>query len=97
MNIINFWEKINLNHDILKLLPPPITENDSKHGLLSLLERGLIPSTAKITFDQFPISAKTFKRVESSKFDDKMKEYAKVNSDNRKFFILFFEPWRLIL
>lgn len=68
-------------------MPPPITENDSKYGLLSLLERGLIPSTAKITFDQFPISAKTFKRAESSKFEDKMKEYAKVNSETRKYFV----------
>lgn len=71
-------------------MPPPITENDSKYGLLSLLERGLIPSTAKITFDQFPISAKTFKRAESSKFEDKRKEYSKADTNNRKYFLIHF-------
>ncbi len=35
-----------------------INENETKHGLYSLIERGLIPHTAKITFEQLPFTTK---------------------------------------
>lgn len=41
------------------LIPPSISEQEAKYGLMSLMERGLIPSNAQITFDPQPISAKT--------------------------------------
>ncbi len=56
-------------------MPPPIDQSEAKHGLYSLLERGLIPPYAKISFDPEPIVSKVinlagkdtqeaFKRVE---------------------------------
>jgi hypothetical protein len=46
-----------------------INENESRHGLYSLIERGLIPHTAKITFEQFPFTAKSIKPFDiNSKF-----------------------------
>jgi hypothetical protein len=41
------------------LIPPPISQSEAKHGLLSLLQRGLIPPSAKITFDPEPIITQT--------------------------------------
>ncbi|XP_070542843.1 IQ domain-containing protein H-like [Ptychodera flava] len=37
------------------LIPPPITEKDAKKGILSLLERGLIPPAAELTLDPSPV------------------------------------------
>jgi hypothetical protein len=54
----------------LKLIPPIlINENETKHGLLSLIERGLIPHTAKITFEQVPFTTKSIQpNVMNGKF-----------------------------
>ncbi|PVD19960.1 hypothetical protein C0Q70_20454 [Pomacea canaliculata] len=38
-----------------QLAPPPITENDARKGILSLLERGLIPQAAHLTLDPSPV------------------------------------------
>lgn len=40
-------------------MPPPIDSAEAKHGLYSLLQRGLIPPTAKISFDPEPIVSNT--------------------------------------
>lgn len=36
-------------------MPPPLDPSEAKHGLYSLLQRGLIPPNAKISFDPEPI------------------------------------------
>ena len=36
-------------------MPPPITETDARKGILSLLERGLIPPAAELTLDPSPV------------------------------------------
>jgi hypothetical protein len=54
------------------LIPPPISEQEAKHGLFSLMERGLIPSNAQITFDPQPISAKTIDIKESKNTPKKL-------------------------
>ncbi|XP_078539173.1 IQ domain-containing protein H isoform X2 [Lissotriton helveticus] len=41
------------------LPPPPVPEKDAKKGLLSLLERGLIPPSAQITLLPNPVSPRT--------------------------------------
>ncbi|XP_041465321.1 IQ domain-containing protein H-like [Lytechinus variegatus] len=38
-----------------QLLPPAITEKDAKKGILSLMERGLIPPAAELTLDPSPV------------------------------------------
>ncbi|XP_067666806.1 IQ domain-containing protein H-like [Haliotis asinina] len=38
-----------------QLAPPPINENDAQMGILSLLERGLIPPAAHLTLDPSPV------------------------------------------
>jgi len=40
------------------LPPPPIEEKDAKKGILSLIERGLIPATAELLLDPSPVSLK---------------------------------------
>lgn len=39
----------------LKLAPPAITEDDARRGILSLIERGLIPPAAQLTLDPSPV------------------------------------------
>jgi len=39
----------------LKLAPPAITEDDARKGILSLIERGLIPPAAQLTLDPSPV------------------------------------------
>lgn len=41
-----------------QLAPPPITEDDAKKGILSLIERGLIPPAAQLTLDPSPVRNK---------------------------------------
>ncbi|XP_002730454.1 IQ domain-containing protein H-like [Saccoglossus kowalevskii] len=40
------------------IIPPAITEKDAKKGILSLLERGLIPPAAELTLDPSPVRHK---------------------------------------
>jgi len=51
----------------LKLVSAELIDKDAKYGLYSLLERGLIPPNAKITFEQFPIVAKQIKQQNENK------------------------------
>ncbi|KAJ8304824.1 hypothetical protein KUTeg_018407 [Tegillarca granosa] len=41
-----------------QLAPPPISEDDARKGILSLLERGLIPAAAQLTLDPSPVRQK---------------------------------------
>ena len=41
-----------------QLAPPPITEDEARHGILSLLERGLIPPGAELTLEPSPVKHK---------------------------------------
>ncbi|XP_059161513.1 IQ domain-containing protein H-like isoform X2 [Physella acuta] len=52
------------------LAPPPIEEEDARKGILSLLERGLIPPAALLTLDPSPIKNKTLQLYSS---EDKLK------------------------
>ncbi len=36
-------------------MPPPITETDAKRGILSLMDRGLIPPGAELTLEPSPV------------------------------------------
>jgi hypothetical protein len=38
--------------------PTKISKKDAEYGLLSLIERGLIPPSSTITFEPFPIKTK---------------------------------------
>lgn len=38
-----------------QLAPPPITEEDARKGIMSLIERGLIPPAAQLTLDPSPV------------------------------------------
>jgi hypothetical protein len=68
--------------------------------LYSLLERGLIPPNAKITFEQFPIVAKQIKQQ-----NDNKKVMIKINEDsnvlngnaNKKFEVLLFNLFNHLL
>ena len=40
------------------LLPPTIEEHDAQMGILSLLERGLIPKAAELTLEPSPVRNK---------------------------------------
>ncbi|XP_069138728.1 IQ domain-containing protein H-like isoform X4 [Argopecten irradians] len=42
-----------------QIAPPPISEDDARKGILSLLERGLIPPAAELTLDPSPVRHKT--------------------------------------
>ncbi|XP_005098111.1 IQ domain-containing protein H isoform X2 [Aplysia californica] len=52
------------------LAPPPIEEEDARKGILSLLERGLIPPAAQLTLDPSPVKNKL---VHLHDPEDKMK------------------------
>ncbi|XP_064607991.1 IQ domain-containing protein H-like isoform X2 [Liolophura sinensis] len=44
-----------------QLEPPPISEEDARRGILSLLERGLIPPASELTLDPSPVGHKLVK------------------------------------
>lgn len=48
------------------LTPPPITEKDAQKGLLSLLQRGLIPPSTEITLEPPPVELKPIPYSEGS-------------------------------
>ena len=59
----------------MKITPPAIDENEAKYGLLSLIERGLIPSNAKISFFPVPIESQQIKISQNDKgLNYKLKE-----------------------
>ena len=63
------------NFNELKLNPPAISDAEAKYGLLSLIERGLIPSNAKISFHPVPVEALSIKLNQSEKnSSNKLKE-----------------------
>ncbi|CAH1796248.1 unnamed protein product [Owenia fusiformis] len=43
------------NRKDASLVPPPISEDDAKKGILSLIERGLIPPAAELTLEPPPV------------------------------------------
>ena len=43
------------------MIPPPISEIEATRGLLSLIQRGLLPEHAKISFEHFPIATQAIK------------------------------------
>lgn len=49
------------------MTPPAINEGEAKYGLLSLIERGLIPSNAKISFYPVPVEAQSIKLAQADK------------------------------
>ncbi|XP_050402803.1 IQ domain-containing protein H isoform X1 [Patella vulgata] len=42
-----------------QLAPPPISEEDTQKGIMSLMERGLIPPAAQLTLDPSPVRQKS--------------------------------------
>lgn len=54
-----------------QLAPPNITEADARHGILSLLERGLIPPGADLAFEPSPVK-QTLAQIHTA--DDKKQE-----------------------
>ena len=55
-------------------MPPAIGDNEAKHGLLSLIERGLIPTSAKIAFYPVPVEAQPIKLGYPDRTSNKLKE-----------------------
>ena len=49
---------------MLQLTPPELSEDESDHGLYSLVQRGFIPHTTKYIFDELPFTAKTIKPID---------------------------------
>ena len=50
-----FYVNMLIYLSALQLLPPPITEKDARNGILSLIERGLIPPAAELHLDPSPV------------------------------------------
>ncbi len=67
-----------------------IDEVDTKHGLLSLLERGLIPQAAKITFEPPPFAPKKAEVHEISKLTDKKRPDSKLLREKQGMWYLKF-------
>lgn len=40
------------------MIPPAVSEIEATRGILSLIQRGLLPEHAKISFEHFPIATK---------------------------------------
>lgn len=56
-----------------QLAPPAITEDDARHGILSLLERGLIPPGADLAFEPSPVK-QTLAQIHVHTADDRKQE-----------------------
>ena len=81
VSLDNFWEfselVIQQSLGAFQLVPPPVSEAEAKYGLLSIIERGLIPPSSKISFEPLPIAAKQIKPNETTanqKLNEKFKE-----------------------
>ena len=53
--LLELWCDEHFILKFLQILPPPITEEDAKKGILSLLQRGLIPPAADLSLDPSPV------------------------------------------
>ncbi|XP_048255584.1 IQ domain-containing protein H-like isoform X2 [Haliotis rufescens] len=72
-----------------QLAPPPINEDDAQMGILSLLERGLIPPAAQLTLDPSPVKQMVAPlhdpqdRNKPPAISDSGKQYAGLHLDNQ--------------
>ena len=66
------------------MAPPPISEDDARKGILSLIERGLIPPAAQLTLDPSPVKNKLVLLHSASERQDKGKTPGIVETQDMK-------------
>ncbi|KAK7010096.1 IQ domain-containing protein H [Biomphalaria glabrata] len=69
------------------IAPPPVSDEDAKRGIFSLLERGLIPPAALLTFDPSPIKNKSLQLYNP---DEKIK-FPAPTDDNSNWAVVRFD------